>query len=242
MASEQCRWAVVPAAGFGQRFSDAPGETRPKQYFSILGKTVIEHSLQAILRSCPHVQIVVAISDKDSYWSELEIAAHPQIETVQGGKERSDSVLAGLSAIQHRARSDDWVLVHDAARPCIASKDILSMLDALHDHKIGGVLSVPAVDTLKKIDSNGHVAETLDRQLIYQAQTPQIFRYELLREALLDAVKHGVAISDESAAVERLGHKVLLHVGQRSNVKLTYSSDVAAIEATLREQLREVSA
>ncbi|MFK7732783.1 MAG: 2-C-methyl-D-erythritol 4-phosphate cytidylyltransferase, partial [Pseudomonadales bacterium] len=194
MASEQCRWAVVPAAGFGQRFSGRPGEDRPKQYFPILGKTVIEHSLQAILRACPIVRIVVAVADKDPYWSQLAISTHPQIQTVAGGKERSDSVLAGLAALQDHAHSEDWVLVHDAARPCVASEDIQSMLDALKGNKVGGVLSVPAVDTLKKIDSDGNVAETLDRQCVFQAQTPQIFRYELLRHAISDAAKAGVAI------------------------------------------------
>lgn len=240
MAGEQCRWAIVPAAGFGQRFSDAPGEKKPKQYFSILGKSVIEHSLLAILRACPGVRIMVAVADTDPYWSQLEIASHPQIQAVAGGKQRSDSVLSGLAALQGHAHSEDWVLVHDAARPCVADEDIRSMFAALEGHKVGGILSVPAVDTLKKVDSEGHIVETLDRRFVYQAQTPQVFRYELLRHALVDAAKAGVAVSDESSAVERMGHKVLLHEGRRSNIKLTYRADVASIEATLRQQLEKV--
>lgn len=241
MASERCRWAIVPAAGFGQRFSDATGDQQPKQYFSVLGKSVIEHSLQAILRACPGVQIMVAVAEADPHWSQLAIASHPQIQTVAGGKERSDSVLSGLTALQDLAHPEDWVLVHDAARPCVEVDDIRSLLDALQSHKVGGVLSVPVVDTLKKIDSDGHVVETLDRRFVYQAQTPQVFRYELLRHALCDAAQAGVAISDESSAVERMEHKVLLHEGRRSNIKLTYSADVAAIEATLLRQADEVS-
>ncbi|MEM8500782.1 MAG: 2-C-methyl-D-erythritol 4-phosphate cytidylyltransferase [Pseudomonadota bacterium] len=241
MASEPCRWAVVPAAGYGQRFAQETCEQKPKQYFSILGQSAIEHSLHAILRACPGVRIMVAVAEADPYWSQLAIAAHPQIHTVQGGRERSDSVLAGLSALQGLADSEDWVLVHDAARPCVATEDIASMLTALQSHKVGGVMSVPAVDTLKQIDSDGHVAKTLDRRFIHQAQTPQIFRYELLRHALRDAVNAGVAVSDESSAVERMGHKVLLHKGRLSNIKLTYSDDVAAIEATLRRQSEEAS-
>lgn len=241
MSSELCRWAVVPAAGFGQRFADAACEQKPKQYFSILGKSVIEHSLLAILRACPGVRIMVAVAEADPYWSQLNISSHPQIQTIDGGQERSDSVLAGLSALQGLADAEDWVLVHDAARPCVANEDILSMLNALQNHEVGGVLGVPAVDTLKQIGSDGHVATTLDRRFIYQAQTPQIFRYELLHHALRDAARAGVTVSDESSAVERIGHKVLLHKGRRSNIKLTYGDDVAAIEATLRQQSEEVS-
>lgn len=241
MASEMCRWAVVPAAGFGQRFANQACEQKPKQYFSILGKSVIEHSLQAILRACPGVRIMVAVAQADPYWSQLQIATHPQIQTVEGGQQRSDSVLAGLSALQSVADSNDWVIVHDAARPCVATEDIVSMLEALQGHKVGGVLSVPAVDTLKQIDPDGHVVKTLDRRVIYQAQTPQIFRYELLRSALRDAASAGVPVSDESSAIERMGHKVLIHTGRRSNIKLTYGDDVAAIEATLRQQSEEVT-
>ncbi len=243
MTTDQCHWAVIPAAGFGQRFADpvakSSGQSVPKQYVSILGKSVIEHSLYAILRACPGVHIVVAIADNDPYWARLEISSHPQIHAVSGGAQRSDSVLAGLNSLQGRAGAQDWVLVHDAARPCVAAHDIGLMLAALKGHDAGGLLSIPVVDTLKRADSTGHVKQTVDRNALHQAQTPQVFRYGVLYEALTSATAAGVAVSDESSAVERLGYKVMLHPGRRDNIKLTYHADLAYIEATLRQRLKE---
>ncbi len=211
--------AVMPAAGIGRRM----GSTLPKQYLPLAGSTVIEHSLRALL-AVPAVQrVVVAIAQDDPHWPRLAVAADPRVVAVTGGAERADSVLNGLQVLQ--AADDDWVLVHDAVRPCVSPLLVARMIDSLRDDAVGGLLALPLADTLKQ-ESAGRVAATVDRQGLWRAQTPQLFRYGLLRQALQRARADGVVVTDESAALERLGHAPRLFTGLDSNLKITRPEDL----------------
>lgn len=219
-------WAVLPAAGSGSRM----GGERPKQYRMLCGKTVIEHSLAALL-ALPQLQrVVVALAPDDACWAALPLAAHPRLQCVPGGAERFQSVLNGLQALP--AADSDWVLVHDAVRPCVSVADIEMLLNAVADDAVGGLLALPVADTIKRSDA-GRVAATLDRNGLWQAQTPQVFRYGLLKTALQDALDAGVVVTDEAAALERLGHAPLLVSGSARNIKLTWPQDMALAAALL---------
>lgn len=235
--AERCRWAVIPAAGAGNRF----GAEGAKQYTELLGKTLIEHTLEAVLAVDPGLHAVVAVAEDDEQWSQQSLVGHSRVERVDGGAERSDSVLAGLNALIERAAADDWVLVHDAARPCVDLQDIQGLLAAINEHPVGGLLAIPAVDTLKRSADGQLVEDTLDRQTVFQAQTPQIFRFGLLLEALRTVQQQRRAITDESSAVEQLGYKPKLHIGSRSNIKVTYAEDLLVAEAYLRRTTRRGS-
>lgn len=219
-------WAVLPAAGSGVRM----GGERPKQYRMLCGKTVIEHSLAALL-ALPQLQrLVVALAPNDACWQTLSVAAHPRVQIVAGGAERFQSVLNGLQALP--AADDDWVLVHDAVRPCVSAADVQMLLNAVADDAVGGLLALPVADTIKRSDA-GRVSATLDRNGLWQAQTPQVFRYGLLKAALQDALAAGVVVTDEAAALERSGHAPLLVAGSARNIKLTWPQDMALAAALL---------
>ena len=142
-------WAVVPAAGVGKRMN----ADRPKQYLELAGKTVIEHTLLRLLSAQVFTAVAVAISEEDPYWPDLDVSAHKKIITAAGGKERADSVLSALKAIRTVASDDDWVLVHDAARPCITTIDIHHLIDSLKTDEIGGILALSSHDTLKSFNA-----------------------------------------------------------------------------------------
>lgn len=219
-------WAVLPAAGSGVRM----GGERPKQYRMLSGKAAIEHSLAALL-ALPQLQrLVVALAPNDACWETLSAAAHPRVQTVAGGAERFQSVLNGLQTLP--AADDDWVLVHDAVRPCVSVADVQTLLNAVADDAVGGLLALPVADTIKRSDA-GRVSATLDRSGLWQAQTPQVFRYGLLKAALQDALAAGVVVTDEAAALERLGHAPLLVAGSARNIKLTWPQDMALAAALL---------
>jgi len=199
-------WGIVPAAGVGKRMN----ADRPKQYLvlknppSPLQKggdlTVLEHTLTRLIESAVFEKIIVAISDGDPYWHELPISKHDKIIRAEGGKERADSVLNALAAIENQATADDWVLVHDAARPCITSHDIEKLISELCDDDVGGILALSSHDTLKEADGN-QIVSTLNRNRIWRALTPQMFRYGALKSAL--ALTQGNAeITDEASALE----------------------------------------
>lgn len=211
-------WAVMPAAGMGTRMASAC----PKQYLPLAGRTVIEHALQPLLQEPRIRAVVVALSAADAHWPSLPVARDPRVMTTPGGRERADSVLQGLRAL--KAGEQDWVLVHDAARPCLAPAELALLLDTLCDDPVGGLLAVPVADTLKR-EREGRVAATVDRVGLWRAQTPQMFRYGLLRQALESAQAAGVVITDEAAAMERAGHAPRLVPGCESNIKLTRAED-----------------
>ncbi len=215
-------WVVVPAAGVGARM----GADCPKQYLPLLNKTVIEHTLSRLLAIQDVAGIYVALSPQDTLWQQLPIAEHPFIHRVDGAAERAGSVLNALIALADVASDDDWVLVHDAARPCVSLEDIESLIHYTVGHSVGGILGVPVSDTLKNV-AEGHVLSTVNRSALWHAQTPQLFRLTLLRECLQRALAVGAAITDEASAVEMFNYKPLIVKGSGSNIKITYPEDLA---------------
>ncbi len=216
-------WAIVPAAGIGSRM----GDEVPKQYLRIAGRTLIEHACEALLNCSAISGLVLALHPDDGTMSTLDLAANERVALVVGGVERADSVLAALKALASRAAADDWVLVHDAARPCLQTLNVEQMLQQLSGHKVGGLLARPVTDTVKRASAGGQVEATLPRERLWLAQTPQMFRYELLLKALLSANTDEVRVTDESAALERLGYQPMVLAGPASNIKVTYPQDLA---------------
>jgi 2-C-methyl-D-erythritol 4-phosphate cytidylyltransferase len=224
-------WAVVPAAGVGKRMN----ADRPKQYLELAGETVIEHTLSRLLQAEVFSAIAVAISAKDPYWPELAIAKHDLIITAPGGKERADSVLSGLKAIREQAKDDDWVLVHDAARPCLTTGDIRLLIDTLVNDEVGGILALSSHDTLKNVQDKDIILGTLDRRTIWRALTPQMFRYGLLKSALEEA-DGNPAITDEASALELMGLKPKIVEGRPDNIKITRPEDLALAQFYMEQQ------
>jgi len=223
-------WAVVPAAGVGKRMQ----ADRPKQYLPLAGKTVIEHTLERLLHSSAFQAVVVAISVEDPYWPELPIAQHPDVITAPGGKERADSVLSALKALRGRAADEDWVLVHDAARPCLTGADINLLIASLKDDAIGGILALSSHDTLKQVEAE-RITATVDRKQIWRALTPQMFRYGMLRDALQQA-EGNPAVTDEASALEMLGLQPKIVEGRPDNIKITRPEDLALAQFYMEQQ------
>ena len=223
-------WAIVPAAGVGKRMN----ADRPKQYLKLAGKTVLEQTLFRLIQAEVFAAIAVAVSVEDPYWPELEISSHPQIITADGGLERADSVLSALTAIRQQAADNDWVLVHDAARPCITALDIHMLINTLQDEPIGGILALPSADTLKNIQGDS-ILGTLDRRHIWRALTPQMFRYGMLKHAL-EAGKGNPAITDEASALELLGLQPKIVEGRPDNIKITRPEDLSLAQFYLEQQ------
>ncbi|MDP1519479.1 2-C-methyl-D-erythritol 4-phosphate cytidylyltransferase [Porticoccus litoralis] len=225
------RWIIVPAAGVGSRF----GAPVPKQYQSLAGKTVVEHTLERLLAVNDAI-VVVAVHPNDTYWQQLAVFDHPRIRTVHGGKERADSVRLALECLTREAHTDDWILVHDVARPCVRVAEVQHLMQSLEDHRVGGVLAVPVSDTVKRVEQGDDIAGTEDRNKLWLAQTPQMFRYGMLSWSLNTAVRQGWQPTDESAAVERLGHTPMVVEGSRDNIKITRQEDLEIAEAILKYQ------
>ncbi len=225
-------WAVVPAAGSGLRMKAAV----PKQYLTLAGKTVIEHTL-ARLSTHPRIDgLVVALSPDDQQWAALAIKTKKPLLTAAGGSERCHSVLNALATLGERADAADWVLVHDGARPCIRHADITALMNALEDHPVGGVLGVPVRDTMKRCDPNNDIIQTVERKELWHAHTPQMFRFGALLDALRHAVDKGVLVTDESAAMELQGHKPRMVEGASDNIKITRPEDLLVAEFYLKRQ------
>ena len=216
-------WAVIPAAGVGARMA----ADRPKQYLSLAGRTVLEHTLACFLDHPSHRGTVVSVADDDPYWPTLACANDARVRRAPGGRERADSVLNALLRLHaDGAADDDWVLVHDAARPNLARDDLDQLLSALAADPVGGLLAVPARDTLKRVDAHGRVAATVDRSVIWQAFTPQMFRLGTLHRALAECLVANVAVTDESSAVEWAGLAPRLIEGRSDNIKITRPEDL----------------
>jgi 2-C-methyl-D-erythritol 4-phosphate cytidylyltransferase len=231
-------WAVVPAAGQGARM----GAALPKQYLALAGRTVLEHTL-ARLATEPRIQtIVVAVAPDDAQWETLGHAFATPVHAVPGGAERCHSVLNALEYLVSEAHPDDWVLVHDAARPCLRATDLTGLMDSLSDHPVGGLLGLPVSDTLKRCRENGEVIETVDRGGLWRALTPQMFRLGMLRDALRDALAAGVLVTDEAGAMERAGLAPRIVHGHADNIKITHPQDLALAALYLREQENDACA
>jgi len=216
-------FAVVPAAGVGQRMDAGV----PKQYLSIAGKTILEHTLLILLQQECLEKLVVVLASDDHRWQQLAVFNDPRVDVVEGGKERCHSVLKGLEYLQAVATEDDWVLVHDVARPCIQSIDIERLLQTLGEGTTGGLLAIPVTDTIKQVDSQHAVTATLDRSGLWQAQTPQMFRCGELRQALAEGIASGLPITDEASAIELAGGRVRVVEGSPVNIKITRPEDLA---------------
>lgn len=227
-------WVVVPAAGVGRRL----GESIPKQYLPLNDVPMLQHTLQR-LRTVSQLQGgVIALADGDRWWPALDFPDKGWWQVTVGGAARSDSVLAALDALASSAAEDDWVLVHDVARPCVEAADITRLIAALDTHPVGGILGVPLADTVKVAVSGAESAPaieaTLDRSRLWAAQTPQMFRFGLLRAGLQAAVRSRLVVTDEASVLEQQGYQPLLVRGRRDNIKVTEPGDLALAAALLQ--------
>ena len=221
--------AVVPAAGVGSRMR----ADRPKQYLKIHGKTILEHTLEKLLSHPQVAQIVVAISDDDPYYPELALNLNPQVIRVSGGSERADSVLSALNYIAEQQLSD-WVMVHDAARPCVQLSDIDKLISGAMSHDVGAILAAPVRDTMKR-GAQGQIEHTVERADLWHALTPQMFRAKPLWKALSEALQQGASITDEASAFEWKGLSPALVAGRSDNFKITQPEDLALAEFYLSQ-------
>lgn len=239
-------WAIVPAAGVGARMAS----NRPKQYLPLAGQTVIEHTLARLLDYSPINTIYVGVSQDDAYWRDLAVSREARVCSFTGGNERADTVLNGLLALlDDGALSSDWVLVHDAARPCVRTEDIalltelvvrdLGAQNPVTQNPVGGILATPVADTLKRAAGNQQIDTTVDRTGLWRALTPQLFQIGLLHDALQSALSKGYPVTDEASAMEFAGHKPRLVAGHTDNIKVTLPEDLSL--ASLIIQARSAS-
>jgi len=254
--AERRLWAIVPAAGRGERFASA-AHPLPKQYTKLLGRSVLEWSLRALLAEPRVHAIVVVLAAGDVHWPAISDKLNsPKLLSAIGGAQRQDSVMNGLDFLTPRAGADDWILVHDAARPCLSGADLKALIEALDappdsagPESAGAVLAAPIVDTVKRERRSNHVEqagraaqagiETLDRTGLWRALTPQVFGFAQLRRALQDASRAGVAVTDEAQALERFGLQPKLVPGSPFNIKVTRAEDLELAAGIL--QLTESS-
>ncbi|WP_342147582.1 2-C-methyl-D-erythritol 4-phosphate cytidylyltransferase [Rickettsiella endosymbiont of Aleochara curtula] len=212
-------FAIVPAAGVGNRMQI----DLPKQYISINGKKILEYSLSTLLNDSRFKKCVVVINKKDKHWSDLQFSS-PHLLTALGGEERCHSVFNGLLALKTFAKKNDWILVHDAARPLLHQSDIDKLVMHLDNHPVGGLLGNPIKSTIKHI--NNQQFETLDRKKLWEAVTPQMFRYHWLVNALGSAIKKNQFTTDEANAIELFGQQPKMIEGRTDNIKVTDKNDL----------------
>lgn len=223
--------AVVPAAGIGQRMQ----AKRPKQYLRIGAKTILEYTLEVLLSCCYIERIIVALKENDPYYRHLVIAVHPRITTVIGGATRAESVLAALQELE----PTDWVLVHDAVRPCVTESDIKKLIEAVVPNCQGGILATPLLDTIKQAsaDEPVYIEKTQDRNRLWAALTPQCFLTKNLKMAIEQALDDQLNITDEAEAIEYSGGQPLLIAGRRDNIKITYPEDISLAQFYLHNRI-----
>lgn len=219
-------WAIVPAAGNGQRF----GTATPKQYQDILGKPVIDYAIAPLVASKEINRVVVVLAPEDKLWKRSSFVTHPKVLVTRGSDDRQDSVLNGLNALREKAQDNDWVLVHDAARPCLQLTDIQQLIRECSLDDVGGLLATPVTDTVKRSASNQRVMQTVSREKLWRALTPQMFRYELLVSALRHANNEDIIVTDEAMAIEMLGLSPKIVTGRFDNIKVTYPEDLKLAE------------
>ncbi len=230
-------WCVIPAAGSGRRFG---GEV-PKQYRSLGGRPMLVATM-ARLASHPQVAgLVIALAPGDRWWPGLATCAGKPVATCDGGLERADSVLAGLNALPGDVAARDWVLVHDAARPCVSHDDLSRLIEQGRNHAVGAILAIPVRDTLKRSGAENEIEATVPRENLWRAQTPQMFRRGELTSALSSARRLGRFCTDDANALELSGKTPLLVEGSDDNLKVTSGIDLALAEAILARQTHSVS-
>lgn len=225
-------WAVVPAAGRGTRF----GGPVPKQYLLAAGEPLLAHALAALLSHPGVAGVMVAIAEDDADWPGWSDFAGKPVLTCTGGDTRAASVLAGLQALPESVRADDFVLVHDAARPNLPAGDLGRLLEVGRADPVGAILAAPVRDTLKRAGDDGGIDGTEPRERLWRAFTPQMFRRLQLSKALDAAHAAGVAITDEAMAMERQGLRPLLVEGREDNFKVTTPADLARFEFELAKR------
>lgn len=229
MSSNARYWVVIPAAGVGKRM----GVDRPKQYIEINNKTILQHTIECFTGREEIEKIIVAISLTDEYWPELEISKHEKVITASGGAERYHSVFNGLKELQDKADEDDWVLVHDAARPCLSQTAIDRLINELRGHDVGGILAMPCRDTMKRANKKSEIVDTIERESLWYAQTPQMFHYEKLYSAINNVLEKNITVTDEAMAIELSGFKPLLVKGHQENIKITHKDDLKYLKTYL---------
>ncbi len=237
MAHVEHVWAVVPAAGIGSRMQ----ADKPKQYLLLDNKPVLQHTLQR-LASHPRIEgIVVALAPNDPWWPELDLQLDCELLIAEGGEARADSVLNALTLLKQQSENDIWVMVHDAARPCLRHEDIDHMLTTLLTHQVGGILGVPVTDTVKRVASDNSIIDTVDRQGLWRAATPQMFRLGLLHKALSVAAQQGLSVTDEASALELAGWQPMMVEGHPDNIKITLPQDLVLAALYLQQQAGEAT-
>ena len=221
-------FAIVPAAGQGTRIGDAV----PKQYLAIAGQPMMYHSIHALAAVSRIERIFVILSPEDKHWEKHDWSrVQSKLETIHGGgAHRPETVLNALKALDGRAAKDDWILVHDAARPCIGTELVEQFLDEMGEDPIGGLLGMPVADTLKRAEEGPRVVDTVSRVNLWRAQTPQMFRYEMLRRGL----ERKPDATDEAQAIEALGHAPRMVEGENLNIKVTFAEDLQLAEMILK--------
>ena len=225
-------WAIVPAAGVGKRM----GTEIPKQYLSICGKTVLQHTLERLGRVRALSGVVLVLHPDDETPFPAGIPQSLPVRIARGGHERCHSVLNALKILEPELAPSDWVLVHDAARPCLRPSEVDRLIEAVGKHDVGGVLAAPVADTLKRANNEGEVAGTVDRTALYRALTPQLFRFHILSRALQLAADQNRIVTDDSAAIESLGLSPLIVPGSTDNIKITQESDLLLAEVIMQQQ------
>ncbi|WP_374990768.1 2-C-methyl-D-erythritol 4-phosphate cytidylyltransferase [Acinetobacter rudis] len=225
-------WAVIPAAGSGRRFS----ATDLKQYQIINDKTVLEHSIER-LNVLPLDGYVIAIAADDHVAKTLAFEKKEKSHFCQGGAERVHSVLNALNYLSTIGADEDWVLVHDAARPCVSSDCLNQLLDQAVQQQHSAILAIPVRDTLKRVEHTTRISATVSREQLWQAQTPQIAQLGILRKALQQALQDQIPITDEASALEHIQVPVHVVMGRADNIKITYPSDLDLAQLILKAQL-----
>jgi 2-C-methyl-D-erythritol 4-phosphate cytidylyltransferase len=210
----------------------------PKQYLDLAGRPVIDYSLELFLDHPRVLGVVIALDPADDYWPRAAFARHPRVRRVDGGKERCHSVLNALDLLVREADEKDWVLVHDAARPCLRSGDVDRLLAELFDHPVGGLLGIPVRDTMKQVNAVNAVRGTVPRDDLWHAFTPQMFSLGLLRKALSAAVDDDLLVTDDASAIELAGLSPLLVEGHADNIKITRPEDLPLARFYLEQQGR----
>lgn len=212
---------VIPAAGIGKRV----GADIPKQYLTILDKTIIEHSIAPFLAHPDIKKVIVSIAKNDQWFKTLSVAQHPKLTIVEGGKERVDSVLNALRTLSN----NDYILVHDAARPCLQTSDIDKLISHARTTKTGAMLACRVRDTMKRTNQNNQIKHTVERQNLWHALTPQMFNNQLLITAISNIDEQHL-ITDEASAIELAGGSVTIIEGRSDNLKVTQSEDLLLAE------------
>lgn len=223
-------WLILPAAGVGSRMQ----ADRPKQYLLLNQRYLIDHTLQTILSYPKFTGVVLVLSANDEYWPDSEFAQDSRIQRADGGSERCYSVLNGLRHLQQQAKADDWVLVHDVARPCLRHSDLDKLL--ANQHPAGAILATPVRDTMKRANAQQLIDHTVERQQLWHALTPQKFRYGQLLAALEHCLAQGVEVTDEASAIEAMGQQPSLVEGRGDNIKVTRPDDLALAQFFLTQQ------